>query len=563
MSGFQKDLISHNIQTMFNLKGNVTPCPFSKRNPLHYVYWQTGLIMGLLSLGTGILIIVMDKRYENSIFKFYYIYNMIKGSLLGTFIPIFFYPARYWYIQNYILMRTFWKNRQLFNICVDMCTLIMTIINISEIFVLLYCYRFIKSEYDFNQFDPILIAVFMLQILVILVQWFMIWYRFITPVRTFWLALYGDSKTPKPKHGELYKYQITWFLDRWNDTGLIGIWYKTLVLLYQIVFRPIYYLVTIFALVFFLSMVAITMLLSVIWFILDIYFVSLIFYCYCKEKRRKKILNCKRYSYIGDYLLFQIVLNTFHLDKVFAYFVQTRPYKDLLNPLILIFFQHRFVNQFLRQNTIPKYNLWWDYTTSRVLDDYGRTTYTRWMPGIDAKIIRDLPPIEKVVQLFKRKDNSKYIVEDNMQLSMLFAFYVRFFTHQFTNTNVIDGELPNQMRTDRKLKYWDTVNNPSMFTLIIYYFIIIYCLVGLNLSALYGSSRRDTDEFRKFKGGLLKYIEINGYEYPEIRVCNENIRKAQFRVKKGTKYFHIPNWVEHVHDLVWIYKCTNWDNINT
>ena len=121
-----------------------------------------------------------------------------------------------------------------------------------------------------------------------------------------------------------------------------------------------------------------------------------------------------------------------------------------------------------------------------------------------------------------------------MKLSLLFAFYVKFFTKQFSNTNINDGEIPDQdPRRPNKLKYWDTVNEP----------------VGFNLSQVYGSEIENTNQLRTFRDGLLKTTVIQGYEWPQIHVQQNDVIIGQFKLQKGTQYFNVPNAYKVINDI--------------
>jgi prostaglandin-endoperoxide synthase 2 len=116
------------------------------------------------------------------------------------------------------------------------------------------------------------------------------------------------------------------------------------------------------------------------------------------------------------------------------------------------------------------------YTTWKSLTD--KTFTGRHLP--EAQEIPELPPIDKVVALWRRKDNREI---PSYNTSMLFSFFAQWFTDSFLRTNLLDR---------RK----NTSNHE------------------IDLCQIYGLNENMTNCLRLKTAGKLKYQTINGEVYP-------------------------------------------------
>jgi len=222
-----------------------------------------------------------------------------------------------------------------------------------------------------------------------------------------------------------------------------------------------------------------------LWLLLIVTFIVLALKIYvigwvcCTERTRRIRLDIKRYGSFFDYALFD-TLFALNFDTAVATLLEVEPTKYYLTHLAIIFFQTRY-SQFVGCS-IPDYNLEHDYICYETLYNFGQNTYSRILPSANDEYVQSLPPAQQVAQLFVRKEG-QFKVEDELNLSLLFACYVRWFTHQFCNTNPCKPK---------------STNSP----------------IGLNLCTLYGSTKQWEHKTRSFKNGLLKTTIIHGKEFP-------------------------------------------------
>ncbi|MES2625374.1 MAG: peroxidase family protein [Pseudomonadota bacterium] len=116
------------------------------------------------------------------------------------------------------------------------------------------------------------------------------------------------------------------------------------------------------------------------------------------------------------------------------------------------------------------------YTTWKSLTD--KTFTGRHLP--EAQDLPELPPIDKVVALWRRKNNQEILSEET---SMLFSFFAQWFTDSFLRTNLLDR---------RK----NTSNHE------------------IDLCQIYGLNEAMTNCLRLKVDGKLKYQIIDGEVYP-------------------------------------------------
>ena len=116
------------------------------------------------------------------------------------------------------------------------------------------------------------------------------------------------------------------------------------------------------------------------------------------------------------------------------------------------------------------------YTTWKSLTD--RTFTGRHLP--EAQVEPNLPPLDKVVALWRRKDGKEI---PSAETSMLFSFFAQWFTDSFLRTNLLDR---------RK----NTSNHE------------------IDLCQIYGLNEDMTNCLRLKQDGKLKYQIINGEVYP-------------------------------------------------
>lgn len=141
----------------------------------------------------------------------------------------------------------------------------------------------------------------------------------------------------------------------------------------------------------------------------------------------------------------------------------------------------------------------WDSLTDRTYSD--RHLPPRDLPG------GPLPPVGDVAALFKRRGET--IVSSKS--SLLFSHFAQWFTDGF-------------LRTDRKDSFKNTSNH------------------DIDLSPLYGLSRRITPLLREGKGGRLKSQVLNGEEYPKFYYQNGQPAE-EFRADWGALPLVEPDWL--------------------
>ena len=189
------------------LRGNVIACPHSKRTLMHYVYWQTGMVIFLTSLASLVSLINNNEYKGNYILRYYFIFNIIKCSFMALFITTFFYPTRYFHIQNWVLTEQNWDDRAFFYTQINFCTIGMTVL-ISYQIGMLIMYTNKSLKYFYDEIDYVYIIVFCMELIDIFYLKFAVWYRITRPISTFWLAIYGDVKATKVANGMCIKYTV-------------------------------------------------------------------------------------------------------------------------------------------------------------------------------------------------------------------------------------------------------------------------------------------------------------------------------------------------------------------
>jgi prostaglandin-endoperoxide synthase 2 len=128
----------------------------------------------------------------------------------------------------------------------------------------------------------------------------------------------------------------------------------------------------------------------------------------------------------------------------------------------------------------------WDSLTDRTYSD-------RHLPP-DAELQRRLPPVERVAELFARPpDGDRY----SGKSTLLFPHFAQWFTDGF-------------LRTDPQ----NPLKNTSTH--------------DIDLSQLYGQTRRVTDMLREMRGGRLKSQTIDGREYPPYYFGPDGKVKPEF-----------------------------------
>lgn len=147
-------------------------------------------------------------------------------------------------------------------------------------------------------------------------------------------------------------------------------------------------------------------------------------------------------------------------------------------------FLNRRVNKFVTNNAIYKvptrpylFSLMAPYTSWDSLID--RTYTGRHLPADWEFNQGDLPKVEELSTLFKKKGETKY----SDKSTLLFPYFVQWFTDGF-------------LRTDRNNRMKNTSNH------------------HIDLAPVYGLNQKSTDLLRSHQGGKLKSQILNGEEYP-------------------------------------------------
>ncbi|WP_406697680.1 peroxidase family protein [Singulisphaera sp. Ch08] len=146
----------------------------------------------------------------------------------------------------------------------------------------------------------------------------------------------------------------------------------------------------------------------------------------------------------------------------------------------------------------------WDSLTDRSYSD--RHLPSAELPG------GPLPPIEEVQALFQRRGETTL----SPKSSLLFSYFAQWFTDGF-------------LRTDRV----DPLKNTSNH--------------DVDLSPLYGLSRRITPLLRAKTGGRLKSQQINGEEYPHY-YYRDGRPADEFIAEWGELPIIVPDWLEQFPD---------------
>ena len=149
------------------------------------------------------------------------------------------------------------------------------------------------------------------------------------------------------------------------------------------------------------------------------------------------------------------------------------------NGFVRSFFNRLLINSAIGQTKTRPYALStkFSYTTWDSLTD--RTYSGRHLPPVRSKV-GALPPIEKVVELFRRPAGQ---MVESEKSTVLFSYFAQWFTDGF-------------LRTDYRKSLKNTSNH------------------DIDLSNLYGLRRQTTRILRSRVGGKLKSQIINGEEYP-------------------------------------------------
>jgi len=175
----------------------------------------------------------------------------------------------------------------------------------------------------------------------------------------------------------------------------------------------------------------------------------------------------------------------------------------------------------------PAYNLVHDYSSYSVFYDDAATTTSRLLPmNVDLRIRLENDPNTKVDNIVKKLFNrEEFIPETNVGLNVLTAIYARWFTHQFT-------------ATDLSSKNWTKNKQPC----------------GMNLMQLYGSKPEIMDKLRdpnhQEYPGELRSTYINGEEFPFItddEKTGEKVFLASLDNVQKRPFFHAINILFHRH----------------
>ena len=193
--------------------------------------------------------------------------------------------------------------------------------------------------------------------------------------------------------------------------------------------------------------------------------------------------NCVGLISFLDYLLHTVIVPSFGFKHLIKWGVENEAVKYYFTHGAMIFFQNKYLNYV--DSCIADYNLNHpNYITFDALYDNCNTTYNRLLPECGDKYLLHLPPIDDVKTLFIRDEN-KFVPEEANRLSVFVGFYIRWFTHQFANTNEFKPKKTNAP-------------------------------VVINLSQLYGFTDKDEDNVRSFKDGLLKSEIVNGKNFHHL-----------------------------------------------
>jgi len=463
---------------------------YSQRNFLHYAYWILAVFVGLACLAGFLLIYFEDGTLfisdQDVSYTFYSIKFTVKLVAFGKAVPILLWPPQICNYNDWFSTKDMSNDFNLYWLLIGLCTYAVATLTSIEIIFLIYF-----SVYNYKIYSHINNGVFACEVFCILYQLYLTIYRlFGKSAFDFWQATFGDiSHRPKPIKSQYFKYEERLYPDKFHK----NCYGKIRFFLHYLIIYPIWSLVKWTSVLIFLIIVGVGLIVGMLYFLIKVVLLGTIGRCLCNKRRNKFFLDIKRYSYKFDYILFHILLYTFKYDKFYAYFVQNAPFKYYLNSIIIYFFQQRYLGRFLKgDNVLPNQNLLCpDHTSYHVLIDNGNTTYTRWLPP---RLSSNLPSAELVMeQLFLRK---RFIPETHMNLSVLSAFYVRFFTHQFTDTHPTE---------------WNHLNEP----------------IGLNLMQIYGSNKENEELVRNTKKDrhLLKSTIINNEEFPVIKMDKNDNKK--------------------------------------
>eukprot|EP01084_Bolivina_argentea_P282887 484349_1 len=379
------------------------------------------------------------------------------------------------------------KSEKMYTTLVYLCTLFLFILGIFYVF---YIYL-LHQTYDVY-FD--IMGVIISECINVVIIIYVILFRFYKGHGTFWFDIYTKQKLRAfdinvndikfsnrayaQHHFDLFNTtaheKIAIYEQTFSENGAGKLVWKVvypLYMFYQWLFLLLGLLIifgVVFAPIFIFSVI--------------IFIISLFLCCGKWSILRSSLLNMKRFSSFEEYFINHISLSTWRMDHFFAIFVKYKPFKHLLNPAVVYLFQQRYIKR-LNHSSIPSYNLHRDYITLDVLYRH-KPTYNRLLPSADDKYMDSLPEINQVLKIFERKPGT-FKPENTLGISLLFAMYVRFFTHQFTNTN---GNDPFKTNFD----------------------------AALNMSQLYGDGIdiNMENKLRKKQGGLLKSQWINNEEFP-------------------------------------------------
>ena len=132
------------------------------------------------------------------------------------------------------------------------------------------------------------------------------------------------------------------------------------------------------------------------------------------------------------------------------------------------------------------------YTSWDSLTD--RTWSGRHLPEADDDFMKSLPPVEAVVDVFRRPSAAERL---SPKSTLLFSHFAQWFTDGF-------------LRTDRKIPLKNTSSH------------------DIDMSPLYGMRPAQTALLRANSGGRLKSQVINGEEFPPYYYDNNGVGRPEF-----------------------------------
>ena len=159
----------------------------------------------------------------------------------------------------------------------------------------------------------------------------------------------------------------------------------------------------------------------------------------------------------------------------------------------------------------------WESLTNRIYSG-------RHLPSADPEYIRSLPPIDEVVELFRRPSGVEHYSEKS---TLLFSHFAQWFTDGF-------------LRTDRGDKRRNTSNH------------------DIDLSPLYGITSIHTAALRSESGGTLKSQIINGEEYPRYYTDDAGIILPEFaNLTEAARFKTLSVEVKRTHFAMGVERANN------